>query len=131
MPPRAGTSPDDGATPHRGRRPVAAYLWCGSSDTSLVEDCRSELGSFAARLGLPWPSFFEDGGLPARATPPALACLLELVAVDVFQAVLIPNRFVLAPGAGYGTTPGMEFPAAIVAAADGVDCRIIEFSPAE
>lgn len=111
------------ATQLLGKRPVAAYIWCDPCDTSLSEEYRWELGRFADRIGLPEPSLFEDRAPRAQATPPALECLLALVAADIFQAVLVPRPFVLAPSG----TPTADFVGMIAAAA--TDCRIIELAP--
>lgn len=113
------------ATHLLGKRPVAAYVWCDPFDTSLSEEYRSELGQFADQIGLPRPSLFEDRAPLGQVTPPALECLLALVAGDVFQAVLVPRPSVTVPS---GTTTA-DFVDMIAAAA--TRCRIIELAPTE
>ncbi|MCX5208428.1 recombinase family protein [Kitasatospora sp. NBC_00240] len=107
------------ATIQHGERPAAAYLRCNPSGASQIDWYRYELGRFAALLGLPGPSFFEDTGPLPGETPPALASLLDLVEAGVFQAVLVSRSAVLVPD-GMTTTDFVD----MIAAAD---CRIIEF----
>ncbi|MFC8761716.1 hypothetical protein ACFUAG_13495 [Streptomyces sp. NPDC057193] len=105
----------------RSRLPVAAYAWAPQACGPLMEAYRSDLQGFADRLRLPVPSFFEDSGDRADDERPALSCLLDLVAIHIFQVVLIPGPFVFRPG-----PVDVD---AVVGHVIASGCRIVELPP--
>ncbi|MBT2369871.1 hypothetical protein J7E88_32520 [Streptomyces sp. ISL-10] len=104
-----------------GRARIAAYLRCFPFDTWGMDLHRSALRRYAGELGLPEPRFYLDNGVRSRGPLPSLGRLMELVACDAYDVLLVPGPFVFSMHDREAS--------AIVGRITGLGCTVLELPP--